>query len=179
MASLLPASPLHVPGGTTPLDVRLALAAVAGLLAAAGAAVVMRLQSYGYVPAYVAAAAAWRRSPEAVPRSAADAVLLAVGMLAGLCFEVLLVGYERLRPALGIDVEVVVGRVATLSELVALGVVVVALYAGFSRGVFPRWGGAAYETRPGTVRRQWAVSTVVYGALLFGSLTLVYVVLPS
>lgn len=173
------ALPLHVPGDVPPpLDVRLALATIAGLLAALGAAAAMRLQSYGYVPAYVGAAALWGQSPASVSRSAADAVLLAAGMLAGLCFEALVVGSERLRPALGLDVEVVVAGVTTVAELLALAVVVGGLYAGFSRAVFPRHGGAAYETRPGTVRRQWAVSAVVYGAALFVGLKVVYNVLP-
>lgn len=171
--------PLHVPGEIPPpLDLRLAVAAVVGLLAALAANVAMRLQSYGYVPAYVAAAAAWRRPPERVSRSAADAVHLAVGMVAGLFLEALLVGYERLRPTLGIDVEVVVAQLTTLSELGVFALVVVVLYVGFSRAVFPRFGGTAYETRPGTVRRQWAVSSLVYGAALFAAMKAVYNLLP-
>lgn len=171
--------PLHVPGDVPPpLDVRLALATVAGVLAALAIRAVMSVQSYGYVPAYVTAAAVWRRPPDSVSRSAADAVHLAVGMAAGLFLEGLLVGYARLRPALGVDVEVVVASVTTVSELGAYALVVGVLYAGFSRVVFPRHGGAAYETRPGTVRRQWAVSTVAFGAFLFVSLKVVYIMLP-
>lgn len=171
--------PLHVPGDIPPpLDVRLALATVAGLLAALGAGGVMRLQSYGYVPAYVASAALWRRPPETVSRSAADATHLAIGMAAGLLFEGLVVGYERLRPAVGVDVEVVVADVTTVSELSVYALVVGLLYAGFSRAVFPRFGGAAYETRPGTVRRQWALSAVAYGGFLFVAMKAVYTVLP-
>ena len=120
----------------------------------------------------------WRQSPASVSRSAADAVLLAAGMLAGLLFEALVVVAERLRPALGLDFEVVVAGVTTVAELLALAVVVGGLYAGFSRGVFPRHGGTAYETRPETVRRQWAVSAVVYGAGLFVGLKAVYTLLP-
>lgn len=173
------AFPLHVPGDVPPpLDVRLALATVAGLLAALAASVAMRLQDYGYVPAYVSAAAVWRRPPASVSRSAADATHLAVGMAAGLLFEGLVLGYERLRPALGIDVEVIVASVTTISELIAYGLVVAVLYAGFSHVVFPRYGGTAHETRPGTVRRQWAVSAVVYGAGLFAAMKVVYSVLP-
>lgn len=171
--------PLHVPGDVPPpLDLRLALAALAGLLAALAAAAAMRLQSYGYVPAYVGAAALWGRTPASVSRSAADATLLATGMLAGLLFEALVVGSERLRTAFGLEVEVVVADLTTVAELVALAAVVGVLYAGFSRAVFPRHGGSAYETRPGTVRRQWAVSAVVYGAGLFVALKVVYNVLP-
>lgn len=179
MAAASVAFPLHVPGDVPPpLDIRIALATVAGLLAALGASVAMRLQDYGYVPAYVSAAAIWRRPPESVSRSAADATHLAVGMLAGLFFEALVVGYERLRPALGIDIEVVVASVTTISELVAYVLVIALLYVGFSYGVFPRYGGAAHETRPDTVRRQWAVSAVIYGAGLFAAMKVVYTVLP-
>lgn len=179
MTPLSIAAPLHVPGEIPPpLDVRLALATLGGLLAALAAAVAMRLQSYGYVPAYVAAAVAWRRTPESVSRSAADATLLAVGMGAGLLLEVLVVGWEALRPNLGVGIEIVVAGVTTVSELVAFAVVVAVLYVGFSRVVFPRYGGAAFETRPGTVRRQWAVSSLVYGVGLFVALKVVYNVLP-
>jgi len=170
---------LHVGGDVPPLDLRLALAAVAGLVATLGMTAVMRLQSHGYVPAYVAAAAVWRRPPEQVSRSAADAVHLAAGMAAGVLFEALDAGYERLRSAAGVDVEVVVAGVATLSEVAALAVVVAFLYAFFSSLVFPRFGGAAYETRTGTVRRQWAVSAVAYGVVLFAALQVVYAVVPA
>lgn len=170
--------PLHVPGDIPPpLDIRLALATIAGLLAALAVRSVMTLQSYGYVPAYVAAAAVWRRPVEEVRRSAADAVHLAAGMGAGLIFEALIVASERLRPALGIRIEVVVAGVTTLAELLALAIVVAFIYGFFSRLVFPRFGGTAYETRPGTVRRQWAVSAIAYAVFLFAALKVVYNVL--
>ena len=105
-------------------------------------------QSYGYVPAYVAAAALWRDPPGQVPRSAADATHLAAGMAAGVLFETLNVGYERAREPLGIGVELRVAGVTSLSEILAAAVVVCFLYGFFSWLVFPRFGGNAYETRP-------------------------------
>jgi hypothetical protein len=173
------AVPLHVPGEIPPpLSIRLAVAMLTGLLATLGMTVVMRLQSYGYVPAYVAAGAVWQRPAEDVSWSAANAVHLAAGMLAGVGFEALLVGYERLRDALGIQTEVVIAEVTTASELTIVAIVVVFLYGFFSWLVFPRFGGAAYETRPETVRRQWALSAVVYGVGLFVAVTVIYRYLP-
>lgn len=171
---------LHLPGDVPPpLDVRLALAMLAGLLAALATSAVMRLLPYGDVPAYVAASVLWRRPPRRVSWSAANAVHLAVGMLAGVLFEALLLGYDRLREPLGIDVEVVVAGVTTLAELAALALVVAFLYVFFSWVVFPRYGGAAYETYPRTIRREWAVSAVAYGGFLLAALKVVYSVLPG
>ena len=172
--------PLHAGGGVA-LDpsVRLAVAAVAGLGATLVMTVVMWRQSYGYVPAYVAAAALWRDPPSQVPRSAADATHLAAGMAAGVLFETLNVGYERAREPLGIGVELRVAGVTSVSEILAAAVVVCFLYGFFSWLVFPRFGGNAYETRPGTVRRQWAVSAVVYGAGLLVAVVGIYRVLPA
>jgi hypothetical protein len=99
-------------------------------------------------------------------------------MLAGVVFEMLLVGYEGLRGAVGIRTEIVIADVTTVSELAIVAVVVVFLYGFFSWLVFPRYGGAAYETRPETVRRQWAVSAVIYGGCLFAAVTAVYRFLP-
>ena len=55
---------------------------------------------------------------------------------------------------------------------------VAALYGVFSWLVFPRFGGNAYETRPATVRRQWAISAVVYAAGLVVFVGTLYEVRP-
>jgi hypothetical protein len=169
--------PLHA-GTTTSIDIRLAVAAVAGLAATLGMTVAMRLQSRGYVPAYVAASALWRRPPERISWSAANAVHVVAGMLAGVLFEVLVVGAERLRPALGIGVEVIVAGVISVVELLALGLVALFLYGFFAWVVFPRYGGVAFESAAETVRRQWAVSVAVYAPLVFATLTVVHRSLP-
>ena len=101
------------------------------------------------------------------------------GLLAGVLFEGLNVGYERAREPLGIGVELRVAGVTSVSEILAVALVVCFLYGFFSWLVFPRFGGNAYETRPGTVRRQWAVSAVVYGAGLLVAVVGIYRVLPA
>lgn len=173
-----PFLPLHGVADATTIDVRLAVAAVAGLAATLGMTVVMRLQSHGYVPPYVAASAVWQRPPERVTWSAANAVHLVAGMLAGAAFEALVVAGERLRPTLGITVEVLVAGIVSLLELLALGAVAAFLYGFFAWVVFPRYGDTAYETGAETVRRQWAVSAAVYVCLLFAVLTVVHRTLP-
>lgn len=171
--------PVHIPGEIPPpIDVRLAVALLAGLLATLTMSVVMRWQSYGYVPAYVAAGAVFRQPPEEVSWSAANAIHLAAGMLAGLAFESLVIAYEQIREPLGITVEVVIVGVTTLSELLALVVVVAFLYGFFVGVVFPRFGGIAHEVRPAVIRRQWALAVFVYGCGLFAAFKLVYTVLP-
>jgi hypothetical protein len=173
-----PSFPLHGVAATTPLDVRLAVAAVAGLLATLGMTVVMRLQTHGDIPTYVAASALWRRPPERVSWSAANAVHLVAGMLAGVLFEALVVGGERLRSVLDITVEFLVLGVVSVLELLALAVVAAFLYGLFAWVVFPRYGGAAYEAGAGTVRRQWALSAAVYVCLLFAAMTAIHQSLP-
>lgn len=170
--------PLHGAAETTTLDIRLAVAAVAGLVATLGMTVAMRLQSRGYVPAYVAAAALWRRPPERVSWSAANAVHLVAGMLSGVLFEALVAIGERLRSALGIDIEVVIAGLVSVLELLAFAAVGAFLYGFFAWLVFPRYGGAAYESGAETVRRQWVVSTTVYVCLLLVAMTAIHRTLP-
>ncbi len=178
-ASMLDAAflPLHA-GTTTSIDIRLAVAALAGLAATLGMTVAMRLQSRGYVPPYVAASALWRQPPERVSWSAANAVHIVAGMLAGVLFEVLVVGAERLRPALGIGIEVIVAGVISVLELLALALVALFLYGFFAWVVFPRYGGVAFESGAEAVRRQWAVSVAVYAPLVFAALTAIHRALP-
>lgn len=168
---------LHIPGDAQPsIGLRLAIAAAAGALATLGMSVFMRTRPHGYVPPSVAAAAVLRRSPKDVSRPAAGAVHLLAGILAAITFEGLLVGYERVREPLGIGVEVVIADLVTLSEVVALALVVGVLYAVFSRIVFPRHGGTAFRTAADPVRRAWARSVVIYGVTLLASVTLVYTI---
>ncbi len=185
--ALLQAALLDAPRGTVlhaahgsalPATTRLAVGAVAGLAATLVTTLVMWRQSYGYVPAYVVAGVLWRDPPSEVARSAAHATQLAAGLFAGACYEAGNVGAERARLALGIRVEYTVAGLVTVAELLVAAVLVALLYAGFSWLVFPRYGGNAYGTRPGTVRRQWAVSTAVYGVGLVVALGTLYEVLP-
>lgn len=159
--------PLHA-GHATALapSTRLAIAAVAGLAATLVMTGAMRAQSYGYVPAYVAAGAVWGRAPNAVGRRAADATLLTAGVLAGLGYGAALIGTERARGSLGVDVEYAIAGLVSVAAVLVGALLVGLLHAVFAWLVFPRFGGNAYATRPSTVRRQWAVSAVVYGLVL-------------
>ena len=165
--------PLHAFDHGPPTGVRLGIAAVAGLLATLVMTLVMWAQRYGYVPPYVAAAALWRRPPNEVSRPAADAAHLAAGVLAGVVYEAANVAYENAGESLGL-VDVHFGNVTSLSEVAFLAALVGFLYGFFAWLVFPRCGGNAYRAHPAAVRRQWAVSAVVYGVALLGSLTVVY-----
>ena len=69
---------------------------------------------------------------------------------------------ERLRESLGVG-ELDVAGVTGGAELLTAALVVCLLYGVFSWLVFPRYGGNAFETRPTTVRRGWALSAAVYG----------------
>ena len=165
--------PLHAfDHGPSP-GVRLAVAAVAGLLATLVMTLPMWAQRYGYVPPYVAASALRRRPPNEVSRPAADVAHLAAGVLAGVAYEAANVAYENAGESLSLG-DVHFGSVTSLSEVVFLAALVAFLYGFFAWLVFPRYGGNAYEAHPATVRRQWAVSAVVYGVALLGSLTAVY-----
>ena len=165
--------PLHAFDHGPPTGVRLGIAAVAGLLATLVMTLVMWAQRYGYVPPYVAAAALWRRPPNEVSRPAADAAHLAAGVLAGVVYEAANVAYENAGESLGLG-DVHFGSVTSLSEVAFLAALVGFLYGFFAWLVFPRYGGNAYRAHPAAVRRQWAVSAVVYGVALLTALTVVY-----
>lgn len=178
--TLLGASlPLHAAHGTTlPVPTRLAVGAVGGLVATLVTTLVMWRQSYGYAPAYVAAALLWSEPPSDVSRSSANAAHLAAGVLAGIGFETANAAYERLREPLGITTEYAIAGLTSVSELLVGALLVVVLYGVFSWVVFPRYGGNLYETRPGTVRTQWAVSAVVYGVGVVVVVAILYETLP-
>ncbi len=171
--------PLHGFGPAAPSPgLRLAAAAVVRLAATLVATIAMWRQSYGYVPPYVAAAALSREPASEVSRPAADVTHLAAGVAAGVVFEGVHIGLERLPDPLGAAAELDVAGV-TGSALLAAAVVVCLLYGVFSWLVFPRHGGNAYETRPETVRREWAVSAAVYGVALLAGTAVVSGVLPA
>jgi hypothetical protein len=158
---------LHAEHGTAvPLTTRLAVGAVGGLAATLVATVAMWRQSDGYAPAQVAAGLLWGDPPSEVSRSAAHATHLAAGMAAGVGYEAANVAVSRARDALGVGAEHSIAGVVGVAEVLVGAVLVVALYGVFAWLVFPRFGGNAHETRAATVRRQWAVSAVVYGAAL-------------
>jgi len=156
-------SVLHA-GTAAPLSTRLAVAALAGLLATLVAAVPVALQCRGNVPLQVAAAAVWRR-----PTGSLDAVSvgLAAGLLGGFVFELAVLAYEAARP-----VAVVVADVLELSDAVgALAVVLLAYVAVAALLRRERAGGAE-------VRGPWLLTATVYGLALLAGVQVVYAVAP-
>lgn len=155
-------SVLHA--GTAALPTRLAVAALAGLLATLVAAVPVALQREGDVPLRAAAAAVWRR-----PTGSLDAVSvgLAAGLLGGLAFELAVIAYETARP-----VAVVVADVLELSDAVgALAVVLLAYLA--AAALLRREGVGGAE-----VRGPWLLTATVYGLALLVGVQAVYAVAP-
>jgi hypothetical protein len=161
-----------------PLELRLAVAAVAGLLATLAMTGAMSLLSEGYVPPYVAASALFDEPPGRVSRRQADAAHYAAGLLAGLLFELLVLGVEAVRDAT-VATALVVGNVLTFSDLLAALLVVGFLYAFFGYVVFPRYGDRLYEDAASRerVRFHWLVSANVYGLALLAGVVLLYAAL--
>jgi hypothetical protein len=173
---LPPALPAHAVAA--PLELRFAVAAVAGLLATAVMTGAMSLLSEGYVPPYVAASALFDEAPGRVSRRQADAAHYAAGLAAGLLFELLVVVVEGVRDAT-VATALVLGNVLTLSDLLAAVLVVGFLYAFFGYVVFPRYGDRLYddEALRARVRFHWLVSANVYGIALLAGVVVLYAAL--
>ena len=176
LAALAVAPSAHVVAA--PLELRFAVAAVAGLLATLVATGAMALLSEGYVPPYVAASALFGEPPGKVSRRQADAAHYAAGLLAGLLFELLVVGIEAVRDAT-VATAVVVGNVLALADVLAVLLVVGFLYWFFGYVVFPRYGDRLYddEEHRKRVRFHWLVSANVYGLALLAAVVLLYAAL--
>jgi len=160
------------------LELRFAVAVVAGLLATLVMTGAMALLSEGYVPPYVAASALFGVAPGRVSRRQADAAHYAAGVLAGLLFELVVLVTEAVRDST-VATAVVVGNVLALSDLLATLFVVGFLYAFFAYLVFPRFGDRLYadpEHRE-RVRFHWLVSANVYGIALLAGVVLLYAAL--
>lgn len=160
---------------SAPLELRFAVAAVAGLLAALAMTGVMAALSEGYVPPYVVASALFDEAPGKVSRRQADAAHYATGLLGGLLFELLVLGIEAVRDAT-VATMLVLGNVLTLSDLLAAVVVIGALYVVFAYVLFPRFGERLYDETEHRerVRSHWLVSATVYGAALLVGVVLLY-----
>lgn len=161
----------HAQAGATPLGTRLAVAAVAGLLATFVTNVPVNLLSHGAIPPRLAAAAVTRTAVATVSARATAAVYYAGGALAGLAFELLVLGLDGL-PALPGPV--------TAAEVVAAALVAAGAFAGVAGLLLPRVGGSLYEdgaTRR-TVVRQWAACAATYGVALLATVPVVYALLP-
>ena len=138
---------------------------VAGVRAGFGAAVVMDLpmaiQKEGYTPAYVAAGVLRGQDPEAASRIDATIAHHGAGALGGVLFALV---YAALDTTAISTAESRSEGISTPAYPIAVGFVVVFVYAFFARFVLVRFGGEARD-RAGAVRRAWAVSTLVYGAV--------------
>ena len=161
-----------------PLELRLAVAVVAGLLATLVMTVAMSVLSEGYVPPYVAASALFDVPPGRVSRRQADAAHYAAGLLAAVLFELLVLVVEAVRDVT-VATALVLGNVLTLTDLLAAVLVVGFLYGFFAYLVFPRYGDRLYDEEESRVRVRfhWLVSTNVYGLALLAAVVLLYAAL--
>ena len=170
----------HVPAHAVAasLELRLAVAVVAGLFATLVMTGAMSLLSEGYVPPYVAASALFDEPPGKVTRRQADAAHYAAGVLAGLLFELVVLAVEAVRDAT-VATALVVGNVLTLADLLAAVLVIGFLYAFFAYLVFPRYGDRLYDDHGSRerVRFHWLVSANVYGLALLAGVVLLYAAL--
>lgn len=178
-APLAPFPIAHL-AGTLPVEVRLAVAVVAGFGATAITTIAMDALPEGEVPPYVAAAALFRQSPGSVSKRQADAAHYAAGMLAGVLYELVVSGIDTVQ-AVGQRL-ILLGTPTplTVSDPLAAVVVVAFLYVFFARIVFPRFGERIYEDADlrRTVRRDWLVSATVYGVSLLVVVPVLYAFLP-
>jgi hypothetical protein len=171
-----PSVPVHAVAA--PLEIRFAVAVVAGLVATLVMTGAMAVLSEGYVPPYVAASALFDEAPGKVTRRQADAAHYGAGVLAALLFELVVLVVEGVRNAT-VATALVVGNVLTLVDLVAALLVVGFLYGFFAYLVFPRYGDRLYadEGSRARVRLHWLVSTNVYGFALLVGVVLLYAAL--
>ena len=132
----------------------------AGFVAAMVMVLPMGRQSDGWTPAFIAAAALARTTPEAISMGRASVVHHVTGLLAGSVYGILLYGLSgSIHRTNWYDVSVV-------NHIVAVTCVVVGVYLVFAHLVLPRAGGEVYEERATAVRGQWVRSTLTFAAAL-------------
>jgi hypothetical protein len=146
------------------------LSAVSGLVAAAAMTVPMATQEDGYTPAYIAAAALRRTTPDDVSTVVARLVHYGAGVLSGVLYAV---AYAALSPLLPPTASA--GSLDALPHALATAAVVGFVYVFFAHVVLPRAGAGAgvHEERSTAVRGQWLRSSLVFGATLVVVLPLV------
>ncbi|MDS0299524.1 hypothetical protein NDI76_12300 [Halogeometricum sp. S1BR25-6] len=144
------------------------LSAVSGLVAAAAMTVPMATQEDGYTPAYIAAAALRRTTPDDVSTVAARLVHYGAGVLSGVLYAV---AYAALSPVLPATASA--GSLDALPHALATAAVVGFVYVFFAHVVLPRAGASVHEERSTAVRGQWLRSSLVFGATLVVVLPLV------
>jgi hypothetical protein len=141
---------------------RVAIGAVAGLLATVVMNVPMQRRPEGATPPFVAAGALTGEPLDEVDPKLASGVHYAAGILGGVLFTLLAVGFEAVLPftaaLAGVGIRLVPLFLATLFTYGFL-------VAVFAYLVLPRYGKAALD-RADQVRTDWVVSVTVYAVAL-------------
>lgn len=166
--------PLHAGHvGPPPLETRLLVALVAGVLATVVATVPVQVQSEGTTPSFVAVAVLTRSEPADVSSRTASAVHHVGGVLAALAHALSAVGLEAL---LGPETFLASVRLYVAPHLLAGLLLLGVLFGGFAYVVLPLAGGEVHD-RAARVRTQWLVTATVYVAALLAAVPAVTAVL--
>lgn len=148
---------------TAPLSwsVVVAVGALSGLIAAIVMDWPMSRQPDGFTPAAIAAGILTRQSVDDVSMAELLVVHHFAGLLAGMLYGVLVVGFTSSLPAV-----VSMGGVDILVHLLAVSLVSGFIYGFFAHFVLPRAVGRSYEEQATAIRGQWLRSSLVFGITL-------------
>lgn len=163
----------HVGSATRlPVNIRLFVAALAGLGAAALTAISVEWLDEGETTLAFLVAATVGSTPEEITPRSRSLFLYTLGLLLGMLFEGIIIGYEAIRPVIVRFVGIV-----SLSDIVAAVVVTLLMYATVAYLVFPRYRGT--DAPPLEVlRRTWLALSVTYGVALLVLVPVAYLVVP-
>lgn len=157
------AFPLHLNHTSPPeLTARLFVGLVAGLLATAVMNIPMKRLREGQTPPFVVARAFTGDELVEVSGGFASGLHYVIGMLTGLLFTLVSVGFERLLPA---DLLFAGVGLPVYPYLAALVVTFLFLFGFFAYVILPAFGDSA-RNRADRVRRHWGISTAVYTVAL-------------
>lgn len=138
-----------------------AIAMVAGLVAAFVMDWPMSRQPQGFVPAYIAASVVARKPVEDVRFGEALVLHHLAGVLAGVVYAVVVGAFSH-----GVPPIVTAFGLNLIAHLLAVGLVVGFIYSFFAHLVLPRAGGQSYEQQATAVRGQWLRSALVFGVTM-------------
>lgn len=126
-------------GHTTrlPVSLRLFVAALAGFGAAALTAIVVDWLDEGETTLTLLVAATTGGTPREITSRSRSHFMYTLGMVLGILFEGLLIGYEPIQPAVVRFVDIL-----SLSDVVAAAVVAIVMYVPVVYLVFPRYRGS-------------------------------------
>ncbi|WP_435197145.1 hypothetical protein [Natronomonas sp. EA1] len=148
--------------GPPPFTTRLLVNVVAGLFATIVMNIPMKTLREGQTPPFVAASALSGDDLPEVPSALASGIHYGAGMLGGVLYTLLVVGFEDVVPVP--PLAFIEGTGLALGPHLLAGAVVLAfLYGFFAYLVLPRFGQSAYaEERRDRVRADWLRSALVY-----------------